>query len=551
MYKLLSAIKELLVNWYKIVRRIEGRGWPSHSQNLSMLDKVSWKVHHDETSLTIRRIVYTLLGYSTFCLLALGEQDYSLVAKNSTINIPLANSRISYLAFVMVGPIILICLTFYLHIFLGHLINLESQFNEKTFRFPVIFNLPYIVSKRLSLFIFYILPIFVILTFAIKGSLYPIAGSSLIILTLLFVAFLVWIGIQRSSNRGLTKMNWTLFCITLFALGFQLANPLEPMMKRGWNLSRADLSGHSLIGFDFANADMRRINFMNADLKSSIFIRANLTGANLKEANLQQANFQEAILERADLTQANLLKANLQNSKLIEANFSQAGLIGASLMEASLEKVNMERANLQWANFERANLTSANLESANFREANFLRARLSNANMQRASLRKTNLTGANLANTKLQESWFNIANLQETNLNKAQLQNVRFRDVTLKNASLREANFQEARLSGVDFQEADLEGVYLSLAILDGVNLKKTNLKKANFSRVTLDGVDFEEAILDGAYFREVVFEDSINISVEQLCKVRSLYNSKLKAPLLDSVQKACPHLLKSPKQNF
>ena len=62
-------------------------------------------------------------------------------------------------------------------------------------------------------------------------------------------------------------------------------------------------------------------------------------------------------------------------------------------------------------------------------------------------------------------------------------------------------------------KESDLVEAHLEKANLEGINLKGANLKGAN---------------LDGANFIGAHLERDLNLSIEQLSKVKTLYNAKL-----------------------
>lgn len=163
------------------------------------------------------------------------------------------------------------------------------------------------------------------------------------------------------------------------------------------------------------------------------------------------------------------------------------GITGISLYDCFLRKASLGRADLA-----KAELWDADLEGA----------MLSKANLEEADLSRTNLGGANLAKANL-----GGANLEEANLAKA----------NLKQANLAKANLEEA-----DLEEASLMGAKLA-----GANLIGTKLA----------GVELWYADLMGA----------INLTTEQLFKVKTLYKAKLDPELEKEVKQKYPHLLELP----
>ena len=78
------------------------------------------KAFHDETSKTIKRVFFTLIGTCLFCVITLaGSSDAELLSPTATVKLPVLNYDISFYAFLIVGPVVLIALTIYLHIFVA------------------------------------------------------------------------------------------------------------------------------------------------------------------------------------------------------------------------------------------------------------------------------------------------------------------------------------------------------------------------------------------------------------------------------------------------
>jgi uncharacterized protein YjbI with pentapeptide repeats len=94
-----------------------------------------------------------------------------------------------------------------------------------------------------------------------------------------------------------------------------------------------------------------------------------------------------------------------------------------------------------------------------------------------------------------------------------------------RNANLQEANFQSGKL-----QKADLRGAQLQKAILRFAKLQKADLRGANLQEATLGNANLQEANL-----MEVQ-----NLSVQQLCSVRTLFKAKLSDQHRKGVEQQC-----------
>ncbi|MDD3246909.1 MAG: pentapeptide repeat-containing protein [Methanosarcina sp.] len=149
------------------------------------------------------------------------------------------------------------------------------------------------------------------------------------------------------------------------------------------------------------------------------------------------------------------------------------------------------------------------LREADLREANLKRADLRGADLKGTDLQGADLTGANLRDTNLQISYLRVADL--------------------KGANLEESNLQGADLQGANLEEA---------------NMGRTNLRGAN-----LKGVDFEKANLEGADLEGADLEGAKNLTVDQLSKVKTLYNAILDKELEIPLREKYPALFEKPDE--
>jgi Pentapeptide repeats (8 copies) len=117
------------------------------------------------------------------------------------------------------------------------------------------------------------------------------------------------------------------------------------------DLSKADLKGARLQGFDLSFTDLSGANLHGADLTRAILRDSYPLGADLSEANLSSADLTNcymcgANLSGANLSGANLSGVNLLSANLCRANFKQANLSGAILTRTQALGTNFAQANL-------------------------------------------------------------------------------------------------------------------------------------------------------------------------------------------------------------
>lgn len=135
---------------------------------------------------------------------------------------------------------------------------------------------------------------------------------------------------------------------------------------------------------------------------------------------------------------------------------------------------------------------------------------------------------------------FREARLVRAKLWGADLMGADLTEADLTEADLWEADLREAKLTGAKLWGADLMGANLTGANLRGADLWGADLREADLQEANLREVDLRKAVLGGA-------EDLI---IEQLSKVKTLYQAKLDPELEQKIKEKCPHLLEPPKDD-
>ncbi|CAI7976213.1 conserved hypothetical protein [Frankia sp. Hr75.2] len=122
-------------------------------------------------------------------------------------------------------------------------------------------------------------------------------------------------------------------------IDIQAALTVLGRLPRRRGVSRADLSGLSLINAELVKADLAGAQLAEVNLTDARLSKANLTGAYLPGANLARA-----WLFNADLSSAHLVDATFADAKLDLADLTGAWLFGANLTGAWLRGTNLAGA---------------------------------------------------------------------------------------------------------------------------------------------------------------------------------------------------------------
>jgi hypothetical protein len=115
-------------------------------------------------------------------------------------------------------------------------------------------------------------------------------------------------------------------------------------------------------------------------------------------------------------------------------------------------------------------------------------------------------------------------------------------------ADLSGAKLCGAYLNRADFHEAYLREADLRRARLRGANLAKTYLGGANLAQADLTEANFEETKLRRANLRRATLTRPRGLTLDQISKVKTLYQAKLDPGLMEQIKEEYPHLLENPK---
>ena len=538
------------------------------------LTEEEWKTHktrHDELSKDIRKTALVVLTYCFFCFLSLGQSDVVVVIDTAMLKIPFANTDISPRTFLVVGPLILILLTAYLHVFIREHSKITTLHpNDKL---PYIFNLESWFTKALTVFTFYALPAIIMLAFAERVFPRP-DRETWFILAGLMCGSLLWIFI----------LNWNL-------IAFKFWSRINGLIATVQIILVGDLY------FMFPDNDWRKslllillvlwilnwVLILFGKIKSSIWEKATgyLSGILVFVGSLfilslvfeEGSNSAEEVVWGAmciliifwilhwmiclfsrkfcdrwgfisgflatavvvymgvvifySVMIENPVKLNLRDAKLIEHDLrgyflGNADLHGAHLNNAKLQEAKLQRADLTGAHLNDANLNDANLRGVKIKGADLTGAQLQGAQLQDVDLSEIIRKGIDLTGVDLREAELTGADLDKAKLIEANLGGAKLKGASLRKAELNEANLRKAWLNGADLRDANLQGAVLNNAIL-----RATQLRGANLNKAELQGVDFTGADLSGANLTVAMLEGA-NFTGAKLIRAR-LIRAKLK----------------------
>jgi hypothetical protein len=308
----------------------------------------------NETYATIVKIMLASVGAASFCLLSLFAPDSSLLTGGVTLNVPFAGP-VSFLGFMIIGPLVLIALRIYLQIYIEFMRRLERICQRlHPVRVPILLIRRNVLLRGFTGFVLYLLLPLTMIAFTWKAAVLvawipALVGATTAVIVSHVILPLRWPWRSKLSLQSKILLGLGVVIIPAGAILAILTRFGGEPLQRPYHLFRADLSGQWLRGQDLKGADLWGANLGGADL----------VGADLENADLEGANLVAAHLEYASLEGANLVAADLGGAHLEYAN-----LWGAHLKYASLEGANLGGADLGGAHLEYANLGGAHLANA-------------------------------------------------------------------------------------------------------------------------------------------------------------------------------------------
>jgi uncharacterized protein YjbI with pentapeptide repeats len=285
----------------------------------------------------IQRLMYVLLSFALLCILFLIQGGEAALVPGSKTKFPIANVEVDFIIFLFWGPVLLLLLMVYLHMFLGAWDQCSRALGHE--KLICIFSCSSATARLAFVGIFFVMTPLILCMFLYSArsinEITPVTG-------LMVIIGLIYLTYQMVRlNLGLSWwIKGPVVGLFLGALGVVSAIIWGPV--RLYEIYPLQLSGSNLADTNFnlqdclrgAKAD--RINF-----EDSLFYRSDLTGIYAPMGNFKKAKMTEATLTGADLGSADFTNAILQYSKLIDAklantNFTRAAMRGVDLTSTKI-----------------------------------------------------------------------------------------------------------------------------------------------------------------------------------------------------------------------
>ena len=281
------------------------------------------------------------------------------------------------------------------------------------------------------------------------------------------------------------------------------------------NIKDRDLSGLSMAGMRFDQADFTGCVMRNVDMTGINFESATLFGCDFSYSQMKNGNFARADLRGADIQHADLTDANLSGADL---------RLGSSIIRRKMKKPEDQygKASAGHVTFNGTIMQNVNLQNVTAIGADFSDAILEHADFFKADIRDSNFRGANLQNVNMDEcdmrnADFHAATMMGATMEGVERAGTKF-DYTLMNES-DTADFSEVELTVDELIDKHTQWVASAGQNGERMDLSKFDMRKIRslagkkltaivargtvFADMNLQSVDIQSAKLDDANFRE------------------------------------------------
>jgi uncharacterized protein YjbI with pentapeptide repeats len=298
--------------------------------------------------------------------------------------------------------------------------------------------------------------------------------------------------------------------------------------------------------------EIQSINFENANLESKDQHNVNFQSVNFKNAKMFRSNFQQAKLRNSNFQNADMRETSFLNAVLPISNFHQADLTRSNFKGANLEISHMNTAKMVFVNFEEANLTHTHMDNSDMRKSDFKQAILMNTSLKSSDIYQANFEGASIIHTDFKGSAMESNSFQGTEIQGAQFQGANLRESNFRSAYIHPEKLDAPQNSYTPF--GCIAGSFRAKIHYDDSNTpeRKSDAKweKLNKNISTASSAVEPEACTN---FEETSFKDAIlykvnfsipqhvnfsNLTVEQLCQARSLYQSTFPPAMMKTMKK-------------
>jgi hypothetical protein len=214
---------------------------------------------HAECSRTIKRMFLAILAFSLFCIVTLSGSEEGLLGVGTEISLPFAGVRMTVKNFVIVGPLILVALTAYLHLYVGEWARLHHSVPLLK-RAANFFNFEGFFAKLFTNVAFYWLTPAVLCFFFWKALPLPLSFQVLSIVVI-STAFIIWLSIRRCNGDYRLYCNGAKWIVLFGMISFYAYAWLSnTAWSRVLYLESSNLEGKNLVEFNLRGANLAKAN---------------------------------------------------------------------------------------------------------------------------------------------------------------------------------------------------------------------------------------------------------------------------------------------------
>lgn len=445
----------------------------------------------EETSKAASNLHLIFVGAALYSWIAASTlNDADLLTGVQTLELPIVKSQIPIIGFFLLGPLVLLTVFVYFHLYLQKLWQqiascpaiFQSGEPLTTKIYPWILSTPIeLLFPNLKCYRSEAIHISVLVTII---SAWLIAPFSCVIFWFTYLGRHEWLG---------TMLHITLISLSSFLSLASCQSAVNKLGEKKFQAFQKRPQIFNFLTYGLVQAVLFTVLSLvvhNGPPLPMNWLYADIGGVNLSTVPDGWDHKELDKVKGAKLSGISLHGAFCQYSMLVKADLRGCDLTFADLTGADLRSSTLNNANCNCAKFTKANLENTLLCGVSALSTDFSHGNLTNVNVSQARFRRANFTGATIENLLVADSSDPFTDT-ETSFGSCEFRNSNIQNCTIRNVSFNGSKFPKAKIRNVTFLRSDI----------GEANFERANIRNVSFENCDLTGTSFELADLEDVEF--------------------------------------------------
>lgn len=236
-------------------------------------------------------------------------------------------------------------------------------------------------------------------------------------------------------------------------------------------LSRRNISGVMLPGYDFSYASMNSTLLKDSYLAGVSFFSTDLTSANLSGSNLREADFKHSVCDGT----------SMRNCDLYNSSFADCIMPGAILAEASINNCLFPGIAMNNCDFHGALLLDCIFKDCNLSGSSFLDAMINKTCIEGCSVLNCDIKHSGISDCIFRDSTFNGSLFMKSSINRSSLIMS-----TFINSKLTESEMSALMILRTNFSNSEMQRINFTETQILAAKFKSSRLDESVFNKSSI-----------------------------------------------------------------